>query len=295
MRTMNAPDHPRQEFLNIWRTMHDEGIAPLSVAGGHGLLLKQEWLVTHPTPDMLIPLDRWINPSPRATKDIDFLIDLDFLQDRNSQEKIASVLTGLGYEATAENPRWQFAKTVERNRRVIVELHCEQPLSGTPNLNISGHRVKHKPSLGARGVHAHNTPEAIGCKDSPTLISVHGTQVHVPNPVTWSIMKLAALDDQLSHSVSTKYNAEQRTEFRKQAEKHALDVCRIVAMVSRTEAAQALPIANKLRGEAAFIRATQLVTIHFSGEGRGTMITENAWLKHDHEQIRGLLGSWFNR
>ncbi len=62
-----------------------------------------------------------------------------------------------------------------------------------------------------------------------------GLTVITPNPVTWCSMKLAAMRDQRVKSEDTRLSPEGQKENRKKAVKHAMDVCRVVAMTTRAE------------------------------------------------------------
>jgi hypothetical protein len=284
-----------EEFLLIWSAMQANGIAPLAVAGGYGLLLKQRWLSQQASPDILVPFERWTNPNPRATKDFDLVIDLDFLKDEKSQELMTDLLKKLEYVVTAENPRWQFEKSITENKKIIVEFHAESPAADTIGLESCRIRVKRKPSLNEKGIHARKNPEAIGCNESPFTLPIQDQEILLPNPITWSIMKLTALADQLGRSREPDRTSESRTFCQKQAEKHAEDVCRIVAMISSGEADQAVRVASVLRADPAFDRAVKIVKDLFSDDGDGTMMTEKSWEADDHGQIRELLNSWFTR
>lgn len=282
-----------EEFLSIWSAMQSKGIGPLAIAGGYGLLLKQRWLGEQVAPDMLVPFDRWVNPRPRATKDFDFVVDLDFIRDKESQGAMADLLKEFGYVVNERNRMWQFEKSVGQNQKIIVEFHAETPAPGEKGVNSCRIRVKHKPSLKDKGIHARNNPEAVGCDESPFQFAIHDQDVLVPNPVTWAIMKLTAMADQTAESKMLDQSAENRTFFRKQSEKHAGDVCRIIAMISREELERVPVVVGVLKNEPAFRRAVEIVAEFFNDDGDGTMMTEGAWEKADHDQIRELLGSWF--
>jgi len=287
-------DDLQPELRDLYRRMRDAKVAPLAVAGGHGLFLKQRWLFEQGIEDIVVPLARWRNPNPRATKDFDVVVECAFLADRKKQAVIVAVLKECEFEVTETNPRWQFEKELSPGRKIILELHAETPGVDLPQLKVSGPRVKHKSALGDAAVHGRHNPEAIGCDLHPFLVPDEGLEIPVPNVITWAIMKLTAMDDRYARSQDGTLNAETRSFNSSEAGKHASDVCRIVAMASRKEVDDASEVAARIRKEPAFVRAAQIVREHFLPDhGIGVMLTEGQWEADDHRQIRDLVGAWF--
>src|SRR5690606_4353064 len=147
------------------------------------------------------------------------VINLDFLKDEKAQVAITDILKKLEYSVTRQNPRWQFEKNIGE-RRIIVELHTESPPTDAVGLTSCRIRVKRKPSLKANGIHGRKNPEAIGCGEHPFTLPIEDRVILVPNPITWSIMKLTAMDDQWNRSQELERSERDRTICRKQAEKH---------------------------------------------------------------------------
>ena len=75
-------------FAPLWTDLR--AITPgLLLAGGYGLFLKQQWLLSQmeartPTEQggiaTLVDMARWMNPTPRVTKDLDFVVQLDMIE-----------------------------------------------------------------------------------------------------------------------------------------------------------------------------------------------------------------------
>ena len=87
---------------------------------------------------------------------------------------------------------------------------------------------------------------------SPRPLDVDGVEIAVPNPVTWSMMKLIAMRDCWIRSEDVKRTSEDRSFWRNQAIKHAQaqDVRRVIAMVTRDErdaAAEVLAAVSETR------------------------------------------------
>jgi hypothetical protein len=293
MSESGADDVLEGEFIEIWRALAAAEVAPLAVAGGQGLLLKQNWLRGAGAPQILIPLESWRDGSPRATKDFDLVVDLAFMANRETQGKFSGVLDTLGFVATERGPRWQFKKKLAEQNKVLVEFHAETPPKDMEGVDADRIRIKHRPSLGQDGVHARNNPEASGCHLHPYFLKLGGLEVSLPNPVTWSVMKLTAMADCHGRSNAISIDQKEREFLSSQAGKHAADVCRIVAMTSQEEDGNASAVIGFLKGRDVFIKAIGIAHEYFADDGWGTANTDGAWNPADHAEIRRLLLRWF--
>ncbi|MDB6078440.1 MAG: hypothetical protein JWO82_2187 [Akkermansiaceae bacterium] len=281
-----------QEFLEIWRRLVVAGATPLAVAGGQGLLLKQNWL-KRSGDQILVPLDRWIDVNPRATKDFDLVVDLGLIADEMAQGRVTELLTAMDYQSTI--PRWQFTKDLGGARQVVVEFHAEVPDKGLPNVRTKGHHITHKPSLGESGIHGRANEEAAGCHLYSYIINLAELQIPLPNPVTWSVMKLTAMADMVAKAGKHQDDGRKRRFFDGQAKKHASDVCRIMAMTSRAESRTTARVIDFLKDNPAFSKAADIAREYFSrDEGWGTLNTKSAWAVDDHAEMRAVLLSWFS-
>jgi len=286
----SANDPMWGEFGPLWRRLQAAGRGVL-VGGGYGLFLKQNWLLSRPRLPTVVRLDAWNDASPRATKDLDIVLGLEIVSSRGSQRLISDALKEQGFDEI--RPRWQFAKK-EGERTTVVDLHSPVPEEPHPNLAMDRVRVKHKPSLGAEGVHGRQNVEAVGSDLHPVIFETNGLKVRVPNPVTWSVMKLCAMRDRLRKSEENDRAEEGRTFEREQAMKHARDVCRIVAMTTREESDRAAEVVEAVKSSAAFTNAVEIRNAFFGGGNDwGTRVVQSAWRTDDLKIIRSVLTSWF--
>lgn len=176
---------------------------------------------------------------------------------------------------------------------MIVELHAPRPAPDTPNLKADEYRIVRKPSLKSEGMHARLNPEAVGCSLLPFEVEVEGLTVAVPNPVTWSIMKLTASRDRWQRSDEEARSIESRSFERAQAEKHAQDVCRAVAMTTREESDRLPSIVDAIRTTPEFASAGQSHADLFSDGGRAALAVAPNWDTDDFALIRRTLADWF--
>lgn len=263
------------------------------MAGGYGLFLKQKFLLANVVIPVVVPLDRWSNASPRVTEDIDFLIGLDLIADEQSQHAFKSALDKHGFSVSERNPRWQFEKRVSKTHRVVVDLHAPLPAKDQSNLQTHGRRVKHKPSLGEEGIHGRTNPEAVGADLQPFSFEANGMTILVPNPVTWSIMKLTAMNDRWILS-GNENEPEEKGEFsHAQAIKHAQDACRVVALVTRDENDSVLSVAEAIRETPEFVKATHILNTLLIGDARLVGEISASWSPEDFNLIQKRLSSWF--
>lgn len=277
-----------QDFLAIDRDV--------LVAGGYGLFLKQQWLLQQEAPEIVLPLSRWQDATPRVTKDLDLVVGLDLVADQTRNEQLLSALIAQGF-CVSEKPagkRWQFVKELGDRRRVIAELHTPSPSAEYENLKTDGIRVKHKPSLGEEGVHGRLNPEAVGANIHSFSFSYQDTSLMVPNALTWSIMKLTAAVDRWQLSQDRNSDAEQRSFSNAQAIKHGNDVFRIVAMMSRAERDSCEGVKDEIQGFPEFQHAAEIYRNFFVGADQwADEVLQRNWLPEDRMIMHSVLASWF--
>jgi hypothetical protein len=231
-----------------------------------------------------------------VTKDLDLVVGLDLISNAEVQKKILKMIEKHGFKVSEKNPRWQFIKEVTDNRKVIVELHAPIPAENEGGLQADRIRVKRKPSLGRSGFHARTNPEAIGSALCPFAFEVEGMAIQVPNPITWAIMKITATNDQWKNATNPDSSEESRSFSRAQAIKHAQDLCRLVAMVSRDESDATLEIIKALDTTPEFKKAGLIVAESFIDDGQWVpqVLSEN-WSTENLTLIRNTLGGWFSQ
>lgn len=303
-------------FVPLWTDLRS--IAPkLLLAGGYGLFLKQQWLLSQwhflGTEDdhsmviekgnqsiadavrTLVAIHRWMDQTPRSTKDFDFIANLDLIASEDEQQGIHEVLEKHGFGVVPANARWQFEKQVSVGRRVVLDFHAPAPASERGDLRVGARRVKPQPSLGQRGIHGRMNPEAASAELHPFSFTYGGLKIVLPNPVTLTLMKLAAMRDRRAVSQSAELSAENRQQEDRQARKHAEDVCRVVAMMTREESETVVGVLGGLRRSSGFEVAVATFSEFFKAdEDWGSRAVAGRWKREDFQIIQSTLAAWFS-
>jgi hypothetical protein len=302
-------------FVPLWTDLRK--IAPgLLLAGGYGLFLKQQWLVSqlrflgNESGDSIvtekgeklvvnevrtvIAIHRWREQTPRVTKDFDFLISLDLIASPEEQQRLHEVLDKHDFKVVPENKRWQFAKVIGEGRQVVLDFHAPSPEQKRDDLRIEARRVKPQPSLGQTGIHGRENSEATGSELHPFSFKFKESEIVLPNPVTLTVMKLAAMRDRWLASQDASKPAEIRELESSQARKHAEDVFRIVAMMTREESETAINVLEVVRDNpvCSAVKAT-LLQFFKSDENWGSQVVKEKWQSEDFQIIQNTLAAWF--
>jgi hypothetical protein len=294
----NTADPLWAHFKPLWLDFQKAGEGVL-VAGGYGLFLKQQLMLGEEAPMIVIPLERWPDPAPRATGDMDLIVALDLIADDTANKRL---FTALGEQefVVSEKPhgkRWQYFKEIEKDQHVIVELHAPLPDGENESGNLQSNRfaVKHKPSLGEQGVHGRTNREAIGSELHPFRFEMEGIKIAVPNPVTWTVMKLTAAEDTWKRSLEEHREPKDRRYFREQAIKHGHDTCRAVAMMTIEERDLSAEVIEAIRDTPPFKRASEIYRDFFTGEHDwANEVLKDRWLPEDLDVIQAILVSWYS-
>ncbi len=198
---------------------------PLLVGGGFGLYLKQRDLEEQDGLETLIPGELW--PPARTTEDVDLLLPTDVIISVEHMRAIRGVLDRLGFRP--EVPHFQFVKDTDRGPVKIDLLTCDVPVEHADKVQVKAPRVR---PVGEVALHAYLAKEALALGLYPFELKVRGARsdatpaelmVRIPNAFTYLLMKLHAFRDRV--------NDQQK----RLATHHALDLYRIVAMLSRFE------------------------------------------------------------
>jgi hypothetical protein len=282
-------------FAPLWMDLR--AIAPgLLLAGGYALFLKQQWLIAkaNDITRTLVAIEHWIDAIPRVTNDLDFVVELDLIASQEDQRLLSEALEKHQFCVVPKNSRWQFAKQVNDAHQIVVDFHAAPPLMERDDVRVQSRRVKPNPSLAQRGIHGRENAEAIGCKYHPFIFEFANVEVAIPNPVTLAFMKLVATRDKRLAAQNADKSADVRNEFDAKAKKHARDVYRVIAMMTRDESDAADEIVKSLRDTNVFAAASETFTNLFA--------TEHAWAKQvaadilrpaDLQQIQNKLADWF--
>jgi Nucleotidyl transferase AbiEii toxin, Type IV TA system len=200
----------------------------LILGGGFGLYLKQ---LNRQESNLrtLIPGELW--PYPRATEDLDIFLPTELVVDLVQMQALRAAINTLGFKPVAEAKFLHFSKPWRDGGRVKIDM-LTGPIVGADALakvKITRPRVRPRGEL---ELHAYLVDEAIDFDQSMLPIPIEGTDsygeqgsvtVYIPQPSTFLLMKLHAFAD--------------RTEDvnRDLGRHHALDVYRIVAMMTDDE------------------------------------------------------------
>ena len=295
------------DFAPLWISLKAAANGkPIMVAGGYGLFLKQAYLQQTST-RVIIPFNQWgvTNQAPRTTKDIDAIVDLEIIADQKLNEACYQSISDLGYALGPKlsDQRWKFRKRTgeEAGNEIILELHA--PIPAVPDKKDNGklefgkNCVKHKPSLKGKGVHGRRNPEAVGCFLHPYEFTVQNAlqalNVLVPDPITWCVMKMTAAEDHFNQWQSAT-DSEEIAFYQTQAEKHAQDVFRIVAMTTQGESDNAVPaVIASLQNSPAYTKSSEIRQRRFISGGLGAVAARQHWLSGDMDILLGILTDWF--
>lgn len=302
-------------FAPLWTDLR--GVSPgLLLAGGYGLFLKQRWLqskvkflatekgqllvtetgarlIAEDGIKSLVGISDWLDQNPRVTKDMDFIVELNIIASPTDQQKLHNVLEAHIFKVVVGNARWQFEKHLDAHRRVVLDFLSPSPAGSRNDLRVEAPRVKPKPSLKNVGIHGRETTEAVGCSLHPFSFVFNDLEITIPNAVTLTIMKLAAMRDQWQISQTSAETPDQRRKADFDARKHAIDVCRVLAMMTREENDQAKNVLNAIRTTPVFTDAVQIYKEFFErDEGWGTRVIVGNWQTRDFQSIRSVLAAW---
>ena len=282
-------------FVPLWADLRN--IAPeVKLAGGYGLFLKQQWLLSSADglPPTLVPVQRWNEWRPRVTKDIDLVVEVNLIASPGEQERLQAALERHGFAVVPHNARWQFERELEGDRSVLVDFHSPPPGLDRDDIRVAARRVKPRPSLGPVGIHGRENAQAV-CSDlNPFTFMMAGAEIVLSNPVTLALMKLAATGDQYQASRESAKTAGQRALADGQASKHATDLFRIAAMITREENDCIPSVLDVTRRTEAFEDAREIFAALFGKDDSwGTRVAAPMWRGEDNGLIRDTLSEWF--
>ncbi|HZP84375.1 MAG TPA: hypothetical protein VFB21_22265 [Chthonomonadaceae bacterium] len=230
----------------------------LILGGGYGLYLKQRYLREIEPRTLLATF-----PAARSTNDLDIFLRTEILTDADRARQLAGVLHRLGYTVVEIARYYQFEKAFD-TKRVKIDL-----LTGPESL-FDRSLVRIEPGRGSRrikprqkgvGLHAHSTEEAIAIQDSPVEIPIEGYRttgeqysgsICLPHPFTYALMKLFATRDKDDRNEPDN------------ASKHALDLYRVMAMMTEPEWETAKRLSAQYSGEPVVKEAGEIIGAYFA-------------------------------
>ncbi|HUU22654.1 MAG TPA: hypothetical protein VM389_08980 [Phycisphaerae bacterium] len=246
----------KTSLLDLLYELRDED-SPLILGGGYGLYLKQVYRQAASDTPTVIEGEFW--PAPRATEDLDILLRTEVVMDAARMGSIRAALDRLNYTAVPGAEYMQFVKQLEGGRFVKIDLLTGPlgPLADDPRVKVDARRVRPRRSV---KLHAHRTEEALGFQDNTMRIAVDGllssgepyeAMVLVPSAFTLLLMKLYAFRDRCED------------EEKDLARHHALDLYRVVAMMSEQEFGQTLRQIAQQQNHPVLAEAGRIVAEHF--------------------------------
>ncbi|MFO0961847.1 MAG: hypothetical protein U0625_02960 [Phycisphaerales bacterium] len=260
------------------------GDARLLLAGGLGLFLKQRHLMDSAA-RTLLPVDQW--PTARTTQDIDIVLRAEIVASAAEMARFRAALDRLGC-VVDEAARWmKFTRAVD-GRRVVIDLMVGPlgPFAG----RVARDTVRVRPSRPVP-LHARATDDALGIEESPLQYRVsdgdRSCEVLLPQAFPFALMKLGALRDRLDDA------------RKDEGRHHALDLYRIVAMLTAAEDECARELAARHAGEpvlAAAARTVETLFVPPDGAGRLRLLEHplcprNADLNHLARELSRLVAA----
>lgn len=251
---MNALDVLKTALLDLARAVSPE--IPLIIGGGFGLYLRQEQLRQSGERTLLQQL-----PEPRATNDIDLFVRMEILVSAELVRVFQQQIEQLEFTPIEDAKYFQWKRTDAEGREVKIDLLCGPIGEFSDQLHTNSlPRVRPKAPKNTLRFHARQTEEAIELDSRAVAIEIEGqcsdgamtkSTIHVPHPFTYMMMKLFAFDDRKDD------------EEKDVGRHHAMDLYRIVAMMTETEYEDSVSLGKSYRDDPRMERARQIVVDHF--------------------------------
>jgi hypothetical protein len=228
------------------------GNAELLLGGGLGLYLKQEHLRATGA-RTLLPLDRL--PPARTTQDVDLFLRAEVIASKDEVSRYRAALDRLGFVVVPGSEWLKFKRSVD-GTEVLLDVMVGPLGEHANDVRIKDSRVRPKGLGGKSGLHAFATEEALGIESGPLRIPLAGVgsdgtnascEVLVPRAFPYALMKLGALRDRI--------NDENKDEGRH----HAMDLYRIVGLLTEEEAEASAILARAYAGDPEIAEASRTI------------------------------------
>jgi len=281
-------------FAALWTDLRR--IAPgILLTGGYGLFLKQSWLLSNADVPTIVGVHAWHDQIPRSTRDLDFIAEVGLIASPEQQRALDAVLVAHRFEVVQHNARWQFSKQLDSGHSVLLDFHTPSPTRDRRDVRVESRRVKPQPSLQDSGIHGRENRDAVGCDLLPFHFPVGGLDIVIPNPVSQAIMKLTAMRDRWTRMQDPTRPASERQTEEAEARKHAQDVFRVIALMTRAEYESAPDIVEAIRDTVAFVGARTIFDQYLAtDEARAMAYLSRVWSRDHLLTIRSTLATWFN-
>ena len=248
----------RTSLLDLLHTLREDAPGVL-LGGGYGLYLKQLH-VAKAAQRTLVRADLW--PAPRATQDLDLMLAAELFADARSMGAIRIALDQLGYIVIKGSEYLQYVRTVPGTPSVKIDLRTAQldVLQEIPAIRANARRAR--PTAEDRPqLHAHPTDGALALNETPLVIQIAGrlssgqgssASVRIPHPFSYLLMKLTAYRDRRNDATKDL------------GRHHALDVFRILAMLTEDESDQVRQYVRRFAHNPQVRSCAALVRLDFS-------------------------------
>ena len=270
----------RTNLLDLLHALGDDAQRIL-LGGGYGLYLKQLHLAEAGV-RTLIDAELW--PSPRATEDLDLMLSAELVGDLRSMTSLRAVLDKLDYKVKKGSEYLQFVRTITDTHVVKIDLLTAQlgVLEGLSTIKADSRRAR--PVAATRPkLHAHPTDGALSLTDAPSVLEVAGklsngqafaVKVQIPDPFNYLLMKLTAYRDRRDDP------------DKDLGRHHALDVFRIVAMLTELERDQVHANLRAFASDAQVRSCFALVRSDFASDtARGVLAMREHQLWQNNSQL----------
>lgn len=229
----------------------------LLLGGGLGLYLRQEQLRAAGA-RTLLPLNAL--PAARTTEDIDLFLRAEVIASPDAVRRHREAITSLSFTSFPGAEWLKFVRLVN-GAEVKLDLMVGPLGHHADSVRIKGVRVRPKGLSGARGLHAFSTDDALGIEQKPASITISGQRsdgavascaVHIPRAFPYALMKLAALRDRVHDA------------RKQEGRHHAMDLYRIVGMLTEEEETVCAALAAQFRGDPKLDEAIDTVDALFA-------------------------------
>jgi hypothetical protein len=172
------------------------------IGGGYGIYLKTGHVQRLAKRTLF---QEW--PEPRSTNDLDLFLRPELLIDAKKLKPLAQAITRLGYQAVPGAEKYQFVKPgpgggKAGSIKIDILTGPRTRFDGT-TVKTDTRRARPNPSV---GIHAHPVDETPTLEEGLLPETLTGnlssgrpwqTEVYLPHPYTFSMMKLFAFRDRL--------------------------------------------------------------------------------------------------
>jgi hypothetical protein len=252
---MVADDALRTALLDLHHELEEYDIK-LLLGGGYGLFLKQNYLMGA-SERTLFAQDLW--PAPRSTSDLDIFLKAEVVADVTRMELLRDALRRLGFKAIDSARFYQFVKESDSADPVKIDLLVGPLGEHSTQIKTDGNR-RARPRNKSVQLHAHPVPEAISIENEALPILTEGVlstgneyagEVFIPQGFSYLLMKLNAFRDQRDNTEKD------------EARHHALDLYRILAMMTRPEYELARRLSTEHSQEEKVVEAREIAKEYF--------------------------------